>query len=598
MSTPRVFVFGDTISASTERYAGESTTWSPLNVQGGDSLDINFDSKRKTVIYEDVVAEKAIEKRLDNLENTEFSMKNVKDIVSIQIDSLTGDVYALSKSVVTPIKHSLFWSGTLYRQKRMAKSPSVINLSYLAEVVPLFYPQDMKIDSSKRRLWIADTGNHRLLSIDMNSLEVVSIFRPENLFLCCGLSINPSNGVLISRWFDPSSFIEKIVVIENDKIVSTYNSFSTFPWGSFSETSGKGDLLVLESKGKRKGLYRILENGMGKSLVSNSYPKTPVKIAVEPMNGMVSVLHNDGTLLGHSKELELINTFKYTPDARSNIFPSSYGMSCWVGNFDNSINAYSPIMTRPILKGREVLCEASPITELENGVCNWTDLQPTFLAKQGYQLITISKDGNEIIKESRLQTSCDLIVQDLSNGDLFLGKKGTFEITRYDKNHNLVSSLQFPQQITSFDSKHSGDGSVWVSCSTGDVLGAKLDEAPAITSTYSTLESKELKFTKHDLSTGGVWVGTSSRVFKILPGGTELSFSLKGFSHITDIAPHNYLIDLYFNNDVRFNSTKSMAFDGVRNKAWWLSNPFSQCVAMLDFNEQNPEIKTFTIESL
>jgi hypothetical protein len=366
MSNPKVTIFGENKTAFAD-YIGESTSWQTNDLKTGRALDLNPDSKRSTIIYEEIDTDDVGEISIGTLLPTGFSIQDIKEISSIQIDNITGDVYVLQKSVDTPGNDS-FWGGALYRQKK-----SEIQKTALVIEDNLFNPQDMKIDSQRRKLWIADTGNHRLICLNIDTLETIKIYEFDNLVSCCGIAINSSNGALISRWFN-TDLEEVILHIKND-ITSHYSSFSDFPWGDFSSTENEGDLLALESGGNKKGVYRISSTIKRLEIPSNN--RIPAAISEDPICGTVSVLYADGSLEGYSNKLERFGQESFPPDSKNILFPCSYGISHWVGNYKKSKRAYLPTSIR-IGPYTKKIIKALPVTDLGAGVCNFVEQRPTF----------------------------------------------------------------------------------------------------------------------------------------------------------------------------------------------------------------------------
>lgn len=574
MNNPKVVVFGESQTASAD-YDGESTYWSLSPLIASRSLDINLESKKQSIIYQEDDTDQIKEVTLDGFLPTGFSIPDIKNICSIQIDYLSGDVYILNNSVVTP-NGSNFWGGKLYRQKKSETTPSVLSIG-----LNLFRPQDMKIDPPRRRLWIADTGNHRLISVNIDTLKTNAIYEFENLIACCGIAINQTTGALVSRWFDTSTLQENIVFID-DEDVRSFSSFSDFPWGDFTSESNNGDLLLITAKSK-KGVYRIKADGSRTTLDEPSENRTPVSISEDPIYGTISVLYADGTLTSYSNNMEYLGQINYPSDSKKILFPSSYGLSHWIGNYRSSIKAHAPINLRIEPYVKNAIRKTLPLKDLVTGVCDSADMRPVFLRKEGQLLITLSRDGSTIQKSTLLTSKHNLIAQDPVNGDIIIALKGAKIVERYTRDHIKINEYEMSDKIVSIDSKKSGDGLVWV------LLEDRMSHLVVISTVSQIISSvflpgtTTLKFIKGDMASGGAWASSIDRVYKISASGTYIEFTKSGFSEIVGIAPQNYLSKLY-NSNISFTSQKSMSYDGIRNQAWWVSNPSKKLIGMVNFN--------------
>lgn len=577
MNNPEIILFGESESAFAD-YSGESTSWNTIQLNTGGALDVNLDSKKPTILYKKLNTNQIAEINISNFSETGFSIPEIDRPCSIQVDYLSGDIYVLSNSILTP-KGNNFFGGILYRQKKAEVNPTILEIDTC-----FFAPQDMKIDPPRRLIWVADTGNHRLVSVNMNTFTVSKVYEFDDLLACCGIAINNATGAIISRWFNTDSLQEIVVFIKDDNILF-FDSFSDFPWGGFPSDSNSGDLLLITSK-SNKGIYRIKADGSKVKLEASAGNKIPVTISQEPLCGTVSVLYADGSLTCYSNKMEYFGQINYPADSKKILFPCSYGASYWVGNYRDSISAYVPTNSRiePYVK-REI-SKSIPLKNLVKGICNSANMNPVFLRENGEFLTTISRDGGVIQKNTSLSSKHNLICQDFVNGDIFISIKGGRIIERYTKNHIKLAEYEMPEKIISIDSKNSGDGFLWVLSEDRSVSLAIVGTTSQIISVVYLSGTTPLKNIKSDFVTGGSWVNSSDTVFKISTNGGSVSFIKSGFSEIADIAPINYLSKLY-DSDVDFSSSKSMSYDGVRNQAWWLSNPSKRLVGMINFNTNN-----------
>jgi hypothetical protein len=587
MSQPRIIALTRNISAQAT-YDGMLSDWSPLRINAGDAVDLQLDARLKTLVYEDVLTGDLKELNTEDFSSTGFSMSGVVDPVSVQIDYLTGTIYALGMSSFAAETGQNYWGGSLYRQRKDETSTSSISIVMSGSKVNLFRPQDMKLDPARKKIWIADTGNHRLLSIDIGSYNVLASFEFKDLVFCHGISVNNSTGVVASRWFDADSLEERIVLIDNDEAVASYSSFSDFPWGSLSAEYGSGDLLVVDSKGRNAGVYRISASGI-KTKEVTSHPKVPIAISEEPIYGTVAVLHADGTISSYSNEMKYIGDIKQQPDPSRLFSPCMYGICHLSGNYKSSSKTHSPALFRVVPGSAYTVSKTISFQGVVAAVNAFRDMRTTLLTRLGKTMVTISKNGESIDLSSSFDDyPRNLISQDISNGDLIIGRTGEAKIERYTSEHVKVSELLLSSPVISIESKHAGNGSAWVVLENKIITGVMLSEtSQVITSMVAIDDLKEIRSVKHDFVTGGAWANSNTAIYKISSDGLSVLFEKSGFGDVISIAPQNYLSDLYDGRNVHMPLSKSMSFDAIRNQLWWLSSPSQRLVGTINLNNKS-----------
>jgi len=94
------------------------------------------------------------------------TITSARTIVSIDVDQTSGDYLT-----VEPFDADGTYGGRV--MIRPASTTMSINeaveLQTFSGVGDLYYPLDARFDYVRRKIWIADTGNHRILKVDMNS---------------------------------------------------------------------------------------------------------------------------------------------------------------------------------------------------------------------------------------------------------------------------------------------------------------------------------------------------------------------------------------------------------------------------------------------
>lgn len=94
----------------------------------------------------------------------------------------------------------------VYGQNPNKSNSWFINNQYISNLYDygeFNFPSDAKFDFVRRKIWVADTGNNRVLQIDYNTFLVD--FEITNLVFPCALAIDANNGDLFVRGFTDES---------------------------------------------------------------------------------------------------------------------------------------------------------------------------------------------------------------------------------------------------------------------------------------------------------------------------------------------------------------------------------------------------------
>ena len=168
---------------------------------------------------------------------------------AIQADSLTGSVYVLQPySYIVPVIESSSsetspanYSAIFVCDKTTAsKRELALYLDKATE--PIFLAMDMKIDAARRRLWIADTGNNRVLRVDLDSQQIRRIYSPDGMTCPSTLTFDVTTGNAFVRAYDRPNGNEKIYILDDIGVAGTLTvgadfAWSTTPWFDWLEPS-------------------------------------------------------------------------------------------------------------------------------------------------------------------------------------------------------------------------------------------------------------------------------------------------------------------------------------------------------------------------
>lgn len=118
-------------------------------------------------------------------------------IHSIDINQSDG-TYA----VVEPLAIDGSYNGRviIYPQSPLPQVSSLIELKTFNRVGSLYYPLDAKFDYLRRKIWIADTGNNRILKVNLNTNQV-DLSIDENIIYPHALSVELNTGDIFIKGY-------------------------------------------------------------------------------------------------------------------------------------------------------------------------------------------------------------------------------------------------------------------------------------------------------------------------------------------------------------------------------------------------------------
>jgi len=126
-----------------------------------------------------------------------------KYVRSVQADAVTGSVFVL-EAFGDPNKDSSM-SPILTKFDQTTMLSSAVVISSENGSVDLFYALDMKLDPSRRRLWIADAGNNRLIRANIDSLTLEREYVDDRMRCPFAMAVDESSGLVFVRALDAHS---------------------------------------------------------------------------------------------------------------------------------------------------------------------------------------------------------------------------------------------------------------------------------------------------------------------------------------------------------------------------------------------------------
>lgn len=136
-------------------------------------------------------------------DNTIITDRDV--LVDVAVRSIDINQTDGTYAVVEPMALDGGFNGrvVIYPQSPVAETSSPIYLQSLNRVGDLYYPTDAKFDPLRRKLWIADTGNDRVLKVNLNSNQVDLTI--SNIVYPHALAVDLNTGDIFIKAYESSN---------------------------------------------------------------------------------------------------------------------------------------------------------------------------------------------------------------------------------------------------------------------------------------------------------------------------------------------------------------------------------------------------------
>jgi hypothetical protein len=145
---------------------------------------------------------------------------------AIQADSMTGNVYVLKPFGAVPADVS----SCVYRATQMMSGLGSVTIHSNAGAETIHFAMDIKVDSSRRRLWIADSGNSRVLAMNLDTNRLEYLYDEDDLSFPVGIAVDPNTGGVYVRSYDRDNQLDKVVFLKDGEVYSVMQTTEDFSW--------------------------------------------------------------------------------------------------------------------------------------------------------------------------------------------------------------------------------------------------------------------------------------------------------------------------------------------------------------------------------
>jgi len=126
------------------------------------------------------------------------NITSTRTVSSIDIEQTTGRYLLVQPYEADDVTYG--GRILIYPQSTQLGLVSIVILKTFNYYGDLYYPTDAKFDYIRNKLWIADTGNHRVLKVDLNTYQV-DLNIDDQVFYPHALAINLNDGSVFIKGF-------------------------------------------------------------------------------------------------------------------------------------------------------------------------------------------------------------------------------------------------------------------------------------------------------------------------------------------------------------------------------------------------------------
>jgi len=191
---------------------------------------------------------------IDLTTNTVISNRDVitdTSVYSIDINQNTGE-YIVAKPF--DLDGTAGGEVVIYPQSSLMDIYQPVSIKNFAQISSLYYPLDARFDYTNNKVWIADTGNERVIKIKRNNLSNVDAIIRDVIYPH-SLVVNLNNGGAFVKAFTDGSMNTGIVysLKSNCDIAATFefDPIDVNSSSSSSSSSNIGSMSTSSSSGER-----------------------------------------------------------------------------------------------------------------------------------------------------------------------------------------------------------------------------------------------------------------------------------------------------------------------------------------------------------
>ena len=190
----------------------------------------------------------------ENIKQIDLEVEIVIPERNLQSDRLVSSVDADQVSgrylLVQPFEADGSYGGRvlIYPQSPQLEINEIVELKEFDRFGSLYYPLDARFDYVRRKIWIADTGNHRVLKVDLDS-EVAQLEVADTIYYPHAQAVDVNIGGVFVKGYTSSNRETGIVYYlkSNGSILYSFTYGVNISSGSSSSSSSSSETLSSSS---------------------------------------------------------------------------------------------------------------------------------------------------------------------------------------------------------------------------------------------------------------------------------------------------------------------------------------------------------------
>ena len=170
---------------------------------------------------------------------TNNQISNIPSCKSLFINPISGDIYVLSNKEKISDGNDIY-GGDLIYYSYFDKISANLSLTYNQSVYDLFGAMDMVVDYVRNKIWICDTLNHKIISINQKNNDIEYVFSSSDYIFPSSLAIDILSETVFARAYNSITLKEVILICLSCFCVKGILCFLKLLWITVAELVLKG----------------------------------------------------------------------------------------------------------------------------------------------------------------------------------------------------------------------------------------------------------------------------------------------------------------------------------------------------------------------
>jgi DNA-binding beta-propeller fold protein YncE len=530
---------------------------------------------------------------VDLYKDTSLASRDVltNDVVSsVDVDHTTGQVL-----ITEPFHCAGFMGGTVTLRSQAPNvqlwgmsNVSSLTFQSIPEHYNLYYPLDARVDYTHHKIWIADSGNNRVIKMDSVAESVEGIFEDQCVLPVAVIPDVNNGGVFVRAYKNASTGC--IIVLDSNGIETFRATYDDrVPFESLGGAWYSGDLIVINSDGTKSSISRVDRAG---AINFSNVSSNPTQLVVSNFSGEIAVVYsnpnNNGKDLVESRlpDGTLVAQVERTDASLYGLATDQFGGCLWASSYNDDLESSVPERLRcdPYAKTWETVGFARRVSNLLSSCVSSQRRELYVLHDNGETVSIFSTNGHILIKTINIASHGRFvsISEDIVTGDIWLLRDDGLELLRI-VDDSIYSPIYFERVIKDFVvvSRFGSDSLFVYLLSDNGVMSCvyKVECTGTSWTIQNTYFLREDTYRKIDyvFATDKLWIASATVIYLLDIATERLDFIASQWDNIVSIAVQNYWRDYDSVSrplgEVLVPLVNTVCYDYVRSRLWWGSSP-------------------------